>query len=45
MPDSVIAKPTTGAPIDRLSTVADEISAFGAAASGAEMGTWAFADE
>jgi len=34
MPNANIAQPTSGAPIDRLSTVADQIAAFGASASG-----------
>ena len=45
MPDSVIATPNAGAPVDRLATVADQIAAFGASASGSEMGYYAFADE
>lgn len=45
MPDSVIAQPQSGAPVDRLSTVADQIAAFGASASGSELGYYQFADE
>jgi len=45
MPNANIAQPTSGAPIDRLSTVADQIAAFGASASGSELGYYAFADE